>query len=230
MPPRPRRKPLRLADAERAIVRTLDRGEVHRARAKEAAAAGDAQGAFDEVSRAIEVSPRDAWSHAARAVYRSNLDHDAALVTADFDRAVELAPTSLFARFHRSEWRFGLEDFAGALEDLDHAVLASPRYGRLYLERAATRGYVGDASGKPDEHRANLEASVVDLRTALELGVEEPVEVYFHLTFTLRDLGQREEATSAFERWCALAPDDRRLESIKNDLAKRSSPRRATAQ
>ncbi|HEY6459329.1 MAG TPA: hypothetical protein VIY73_04235, partial [Polyangiaceae bacterium] len=211
MPPRPRRKALRLADAERAIVRTLDPGEVHRARAKEAGVAGDAQGAFDAVSRAIEVDPHDAWSHAARAIYRSNLDHDAALVTADFDRAVELEPTSLFARFHRSEWRFGLEDFAGALDDLDHAILASPRYGKLYLERAATRGYVGAAGGEADENRGNLEASVLDLRRALELGVEEPVEVYFHLTFTLRDLGQREEATAALERWCTLAPDDRRL-------------------
>jgi tetratricopeptide (TPR) repeat protein len=206
-----RRKPLSLADAERAIRHTLDPAEAHRARAKEHAKAGDAQGAFDAVSRAMEADPDDAWSHTARAIYRSNLEHDDALVIADLDRGVELAPGSLFAHFHRSNWRFQLEDFAGAVEDLDRAILASPRFGKLYEERAATRVHVGDPGDHPDENRANLVACVADLRMALELG-HETADAYCLLYFCHRDLGQRAEAIDAMERWYAIAPDDLRIE------------------
>jgi tetratricopeptide (TPR) repeat protein len=198
----------------RAIARGPGRADLRRARARAHASAGDAQGAFDDVSRAIELEPDDAWSHTARAIYRSNLDHDEALVTADFDRGVDLAPGSLFTRFHRAEWRQAGEDCAGAVEDLDGAIVASPRLGRLYVDRACARAQKDASEATDDERRADLTASVEDLRRAVELGVVSS-DVYFQLYFCHRDLGHHAESLAALDRGLEIDPNDRRLVAIR---------------
>jgi tetratricopeptide (TPR) repeat protein len=204
----------------RAIARAPDRADLHRARARAHGSAGDAQRAFDDASRAIELQPDDAWSHTSRAIYRSNLDHDEALVTADFDRAVELAPGNLFTRFHRAEWRQAGEDYAGAVEDFDRAIAASPRFGKLYVNRAWARAQKDISDATDDERRADLTANVEDLRRAVELGVVSG-DVYFLLSSCHRDLGDHAKAVAALDRGLEVAPDDQRLVGLRGRLASR---------
>jgi tetratricopeptide (TPR) repeat protein len=207
----------------RAIARAPDRADLHRARARAHASAGDAQRAFDDVSRAIELQPDDAWSHTSRAIYRSNLDHDEALVTADFDRAVELAPGNLFTRFHRAEWRRAAEDYAGAVEDFDRAIAASPRFGKLYVDRAWARAQKDISDATDDERRADLTANLEDLRSALGLGVVSG-DVYLLLSFCHRDLGDHAEAMAALDRGLEVAPDDQRLVGLRENARQRLAP------
>jgi len=200
----------------RAIARAPGRADLCRARAKAYASAFDAQGAFDDVSRAIELEPDDAWSHTARAIYRSNLDHDEALVTADFDRGVALAPGSLFAHFHRADWRRAGGEYAKAVEDYDHAIVASPRYGKLYVDRAWARQQKEEFEATADEKRADVTASLEDLQRAVELGVVS-ADLYCLLGFCHRDLGHHAESGAAIDRGLQIDPNDGRMLALREE-------------
>jgi tetratricopeptide (TPR) repeat protein len=202
----------------RAIAGAPRRADLHRMRARAYAQMGDAQRAFEDTSRAIELEPDDAWSHTARAIYRSNLDHDEALVTADFDRGVELAPGSLFARVHRAEWRRAGEDYAGAVDDFDRAILASPRLGKLYVERAWTREQKPMLDATEEARRADLTANVEDLQRAVELGVVSS-DIYVLLYTCQRDLGDQAAAVRALDRGQEIEAEDQRLLSLRKESA-----------
>ena len=111
------------ADFEQAlaIARSV-RAYVGRARA--ARLVGDAAGALEDATHAIELDPRSAEAYAARGHLRPDADHEAR--RSDFDRAVALEPRNGSYRLARGAELLALGDRKGALEDAEQGCLLDP--------------------------------------------------------------------------------------------------------
>jgi tetratricopeptide (TPR) repeat protein len=205
---------------DRVVAMDPPAAEPYMERAKAHAKAGHVQSAYDDAARAIERAPDQAWSYTARAIYGSNLDHEEAVVTRDFDRAAELAPDDLFALYHRGMWRSELGEFAGAVLDLDRAIAIAPSFGDLYFERASCRARIvpeDDATVTEEEQTAMLDACVRDLETALELGCKDE-GVFLELFYTYRERHDPDAAASALERGMEAAPEFAALYYFRSTL------------
>ena len=66
------------------------------------------------------------------------------LALADLDRAIELQPDLIAARFNRGAKRYRKQDFQGALEDLDHCIAVDPHLPGPYFNRAVVHNGLGD--------------------------------------------------------------------------------------
>ncbi|MCO5168949.1 MAG: tetratricopeptide repeat protein [Planctomycetes bacterium] len=105
--------------------------------------AGDVQGAIEDCSRAVELSPRDAasWRNLADAHGAAD-DAQAALQA--IERAVLLAPSTAGNWRERGKYRLLLGDLDGALADTGRAVELEPREA----ENVGMRGAVHRARGE----------------------------------------------------------------------------------
>ncbi len=179
--------------------------DAYRGRALAHARLGRAQEAFDDASRAIEIEP-DAWACSARAVYRTHLEHDDALVRADFDRAIELAPDDVSARYQRGSWLAGLDEHAAAVEDFDRAIAGAPTVGKIYFDRAYSRARIEYEGDDEDRDDRDYRACIADLRKALELGHEDG-DVYTELVTVYQMVKDFEAAEAACDEGVKAAPD-----------------------
>ncbi|MBX3466362.1 MAG: tetratricopeptide repeat protein [Planctomycetes bacterium] len=114
--------------------------------------AGDVQGAIEDCSRAVELSPRDAaaWRNLADA--HGAADDAGAALTA-IERAVLLAPTSSGNWRERGKYRLLLGDLDGALADTTRAVELGPREA----ENVGMRGAVHRARGERSQAARDFE-------------------------------------------------------------------------
>ena len=81
---------------------------------------------------------------------------------ADLDRAIELAPDFLAARFNRGSIYVSEGRYAEALADFDHCVSTDPDAAAPYFNRAAVRDALGQRS-----------AAVADLERFIALAESE---------------------------------------------------------
>ncbi len=94
-------------------------------RAFDLQAAGDADGAIEAYTRALELAPRLSEALDARGVLRQRKgDRDGAM--ADFDRAIEADPTSARAWTDRGRLHRERLEFDAAIADMRHALAIAP--------------------------------------------------------------------------------------------------------
>ncbi len=202
------------------------------------ALAGDEKGAITDLTRAIELDPRDATAWRLRGSLRVNA-HDPRGAIDDLDRALELAPEDAQAWCNRAAaWLNGSERVQGdrraALEsarsDAERAVKLSPRYAKGWstlataLDRSGELDRAIEAYGRALE----LDASNVEAWHGRGLAREKRGDVsgaiddlrravtvdarsatlWFNLGVTLRNNGRAREALDALGRAIELAPED----------------------
>lgn len=158
------------------------------------------QEAFEEASRAIELDPTFAKAWTIRGVYRTALDHEPALVMADMDRGVELAPDDPAAHFQRAAALRWMDDMRGALVECGKAIALAPRVGQLYYERAEWRQ---EADHPDDAH----ELMLADYDLALENGHRE-ADCFVKKADTLAALGRLPESIATLDVAASEHPDD----------------------
>jgi protein O-mannosyl-transferase len=133
-----------------------------------------------------------------RALYSRGLVHldrgELEAARADFERAVELNPTSPDAHLTRGTYRLHSGKLADALADFDRALAIDPAYASAYNQRCVTRARM-----------ARFAAAIDDCRKAVELNPAD--DVAWNNTGALyRELGRRDEAAASYEKALALKP------------------------
>lgn len=106
----------------------------------------DANGALEDLTKAVSINPRVGEIYAARAVVRLQKgDSDGAL--ADYEKAIELKPSLPSAFQGRGYFRYQQRDFDRAVSDLSKAIELKPDYADAYVDRGIVRGLTGDIRG-----------------------------------------------------------------------------------
>ncbi len=124
--------------------------------------------AVQDLSRALELNPRDAWSACLRGLARHGLgDLDNPLV--DLDRSLELNPRSAFFYRSRAVVRHARGEHAAAVDDLNRALELNPRFADAWQLRGEARLALGDV----DAGRADLKRAV-DLDPGLSQELDRP--------------------------------------------------------
>jgi len=216
-----------IAAFDRVIAGEDGMASTYRARALSHAHLGHVQEAFDDCSRAIELEP-DAWAHTARGVYRTHLEHDEALVMADFDRALELDPDDGAARYQRGSYLATLDEHARAVEDFDRAIAIAPTVGKVYFERATSRARITYEDDDEARNGADYRAAIADLRKALELGYEDG-EVYGELSLIHQMLEEWEAAEAACDEGVKALPGEPYAFYLRHELRKRRGDEQGAA-
>jgi tetratricopeptide (TPR) repeat protein len=124
--------------------------------------------ALHDLSRAVDLNPRDGWSPYLRGLSLHELDRlDDALT--DLNRALELNPKSAIFHHGRAVVRHTRGDDRLALDDLNRALELNPRFAEAWQ----LRGTVQLALGEDDTSRADLRRAV-DLEPALSQELDQP--------------------------------------------------------
>jgi tetratricopeptide (TPR) repeat protein len=99
--------------------------------------AGDYQGAFDDISKAIYFNPMDSLAYCFRALILQNpnwnIDETKALE--DLTTAIIINPDIAFYYLERAELKHSLRDFQGVLEDCTIALSIDNSLARAYIFR-----------------------------------------------------------------------------------------------
>ena len=114
--------------------------------------------AYFTVTLAIEPTNPNTWYSRACVKEQLLLSESA---RADYDQAIELAPTFVSALVNRGANKDAAEEYAEALADYDKAIAVNPEAGAAYLNRGNTKLELDDKPG-----------AIADWKTALSLGVE----------------------------------------------------------
>ena len=111
---------------------------------------GEYARALEQLNEAIALGSRT-FVHGWRGAVHLKLGrHSQAL--ADLDRAVELDPKDVEARIWRGEAYRLLERNAEAIQDLDHAIGCGTSSFWAYVNRALSRGALGDEAGLAEDY------------------------------------------------------------------------------
>jgi tetratricopeptide (TPR) repeat protein len=108
---------------------------------------GDYEGAIADLTKAIELNPKQARAYAERGwARRQRGDYDGAI--ADYNRAIELAPRVSSAYYdNRGLARLEKGDCGGAIADFTKVIELDPKHARAYVGRGTSRFYMGDNRG-----------------------------------------------------------------------------------
>lgn len=107
---------------------------------------GNYNGAIQDISRAIQQSPREARLYMARANYYSAMGQTNTAVE-DLNQAIKLDPTIEQAYWLRGSYRQANRDTFGALEDFSKVIELNPDNQRAYLMRATIHVTQTDYAG-----------------------------------------------------------------------------------
>ncbi|MBI3723823.1 tetratricopeptide repeat protein [bacterium] len=156
-------------------------------------AKGDFQGALADLTKAIDLSPKDAVSwHNRGSVKHAMRDLDGAL--ADLTRSIELAPRLGLAWSARGQVRYDRGDVDGAIEDYGHAIELDPAQPDVWSLRGNARHAKGDLLG-----------AVSDCDRSIALDARFP-RAWVNRGAAKRDLRDLEGAASDFQRAVELDP------------------------
>lgn len=212
---------LALADLERAVALWPDNVSARLARSRVYAALGRVEDALEETEQVLRIEPRNALGYMGRALFRDALRGDRALVEADIDRAVELAPDDPVVRYYRGWDLRKRGEYAAALADYDAGIAAAPSLAKLYFERASCRMVLdeerGAADETPEEQRARLVACVEDLDRAVALGLRTEA-VFILLAETLVTLDEVPRALEVLTRGIGELPQSCQLQERRAEL------------
>jgi tetratricopeptide (TPR) repeat protein len=220
---------LALPDFDRAVALAPGEPRYHLGRSNSLAALGRMDEAVAACTRAIAIAPDSAGAYYTRAVYRSHLEEDDAGVTADLQRAVELAPTEVLYIRQRAEYFMESRDLDRALADIDRALALTPGEARLHYQRGYCLNQLDharwergvDYSETKEEARARLEAALGSLERAIELGLQDE-HVYHQLVGVREDMGDEAALLATLDRAIAAVPDDVVFHLIRYDRRRRA--------
>jgi tetratricopeptide (TPR) repeat protein len=157
-----------LNDLNETVMNMPSEAHVFCARSVVRASLEDIDGAIDDMSKAIELEPRNADHYAARAkLFRER--REAGCAIADYTNAIKLAQKSDASTLHNwHRWRGALRffegDLDGAIEDGSAAIRYSPQDGNGYMIRGVATlrklGYGPDGGSR---------GAIADMSKAAEL-------------------------------------------------------------
>ncbi|MFG2147857.1 tetratricopeptide repeat protein [Streptomyces sp. NPDC048696] len=181
-----------LAEFDQAIALDPERARAHYGRSVVRNALDGPAAALDDIARACELAPQDAYYIGYRGdLYRRLGRFEEAL--ADLDRAILLDPGDAWAPASRGRTRHQMGLLEGALSDLNRALELNQDYLWALVRRAQVRHGLADTAGAlADLDRAERLAT----DTAWVVGVRGDV---------LRTAGRHREAVAEYTR--ALAAD-----------------------
>jgi tetratricopeptide (TPR) repeat protein len=119
--------------------------------------AGDAKGAIDNYSKAIQLNPNLSSAYNNRALAYVRLGNLKSAIT-DFNKAIELDPGYALAYMNRGNARHNLGEVQGALKDLNKAIQLDSKNPDAYYYRGVARSALED-----------YELAVKDLNQAIQL-------------------------------------------------------------
>lgn len=190
-------------------------------------AAGNLDGALDDLNHALRLNPRSMSALVNRARVRLQ-KRDAPGARADVDEALKVDPRSTDALEARGALRRATGDLPGALEDFSRSLELNPKGVEAFVERAATYGAMGrlDAAwadceralalnpGHPGAlinrgvlrgEREDYEGAAADYGEALRLSPRSP-EAWGGRALCRFAQGRWREAVHDFERVLEVAP------------------------
>jgi lipoprotein NlpI len=140
-----------------------DAAEKLLAESKDAARAGNMDGAAELATKAIELEPDDARLRFYRGtLFEQQRQHEDAV--RDFDRAIELAPRDADAYDHRGSERLTLGEIDKSIDDFDRAIALDPRREPGHWKRGIAYYYAKryDDGRKQFEGYQTVDASDVE--------------------------------------------------------------------
>ncbi len=153
---------------------------------------GDLDGAVTDLGKVIELAP-SYEAHLDRARIHARFGRHRESV-ADLDAALVLRPGDLRTRTLRAAMRIELEDYPGAIDDLD-AFLETRRHFGPLLMRGKAKARVGD-----------LDGALADLDAALAMN-PRLVEGYVERASVWQQRGDLAKARADIDRIVELAPE-----------------------
>jgi tetratricopeptide (TPR) repeat protein len=216
-----------LADFDRAMAALPDEAELHEGRAKALAALGRVEEALADAERVVALAPGHAFGYSMRAAYRRWLGRDPALVEADFDRSVELAPDDPSIRYHRGEHRMEGGRYQAALADFDRVIAVAPRIAAAYYGRGTCLLHLDEEMFDADEDweeeddalLARMDACIADLEKAIALG-HKTAEAYMELQSAHVCRRDDDAAAAVVERAVEALPESTLFLSLRHQMRK----------
>jgi tetratricopeptide (TPR) repeat protein len=153
----------------------VTRPNIYYERGEARAEKGDYEGAIADLSKAIEVDPKQARAYAERGWARRQMgDYDGAI--ADYNRAIELAPQVSSAYYdNRGLARLKKGDYGGAIADFTKVIELDPKHASAYVGRGTSRFYMGDHRGAIEDWQKAITLKP-DLEAQLESWLKEARE------------------------------------------------------
>jgi len=153
----------------------------------------DFPGANEDLSRAIEMDPKEWRIYGLRGKVRKELgDLDGAI--ADYTKVIDLNPSHSLAYTGRAEARQEKKDLDGAIRDYSEALRLEPRNADHYLNRGAVKILNSDPDG-----------AVTDFKKAIEINPKEPL-AHHNLGSAYLEKKDFEPALAAFSKAIELDP------------------------
>ncbi len=130
---------------------------------------GDAQGAIQAFTKAIEIDPKNPLAYAARGNARVSIGElDDAI--ADFSKAIEIDPTRRVPYINRGVAKVDKGDLAGAIADYTKVIALDPKNVTAYRNRGCANQQKGDIDGARN-----------DYQQAVQLATDEAAYQRFYL-------------------------------------------------
>jgi len=107
---------------------------------------GDWDGAIADLSRAVQLDPKNARCWSRRGVVRV-LNGQVAEALADCAEAVRLEPESAIVWSHQGAVKFEAGDYGGAVEDCSKAIALRPGLSDAWVDRGGAKLELGNAAG-----------------------------------------------------------------------------------
>lgn len=157
---------------------------------------GDTREALRNLTRAIELDPKNVEAYFVRAALLGNLHHyeEAA---ADYSRVIELEPDHATALNNRA-YNLALagKELEQSLADVEKALkLAGPN--EAFLD---TRGYLLYLLDRPEEALKDLDAALDEVQSRPRRRGDGAGEIYYHRGLVHRRLGNSDSAEQDFRR------------------------------
>jgi len=130
---------------------------------------GDAQGAIQDFSRAIDIDPKNPLAYAARGNARVILGELEDAI-ADFSKAIEIDPTRRVPYINRGVAKVDKGDLVGAIADYSKVISLDPKNATAYRNRGCANQQKGDIDGARN-----------DYQQAIQLATDEAAYQRFYL-------------------------------------------------